>query len=489
MRIKKIGIKILIITIFILLNIRTSSNAISISVSSSSVSVPQGGTVTVRVTGSDAIGNITATSSNNGIATASISDTWIENNSVVVTISGKSVGQTTIKLTGKMANNAGTTEQSINKTITVNVTSNSGGGSSGGSTNNGGGSTNNTNNANCNLKNLGIRPHDFSGFSANKTSYSVNVPNDCTSVEVYAQAAASGAKVSGTGTKTLKEGTNKFNVVVSNGGKTKTYTISVIRATNPDSQEVPNVIEELDEQPVEENPGIGLSKLEIPGYELDKEFATNVYEYIVKADKELTIEELNEIKDQLVLELNLDTVIYEATAEITEDGTRQIVIVVKDEEREYARYTIKFEVENEDEAVAGIIADENPTDSGTGLPTLSLTNRVYILATLLGITLCVSIALAVNSYIQTRKLREYTDDEYYEDEEGSAFDPMNQFYDEFQGANGEEQQPEVSKEAEELIDPTQDFGEITTEIISKSQKLNGYRNLRGQRKPTGGRHF
>ncbi len=386
-------------------------------------------------------------------------------------------------------------QASASATVTEATTgnSNSGGGNSGGTSNSGGGSTtNNTSTAEPSLGNLGITPHDFSGFKSTKTSYTVNVPNDCTSIKIYATAKV-GKITSGTGTKNLKEGTNKFSVVVANGNKTKTYTISVIRATSTDAEEVPNVIEEQDEQePVEENPGIGLAKLEIPGYELDKEFATDVYEYTVTTEEELTLEELEEIKDKIIAESNFEAAVFEANAEITEDGVRQIVIIVKDDEREYAKYIITFEVEEKEEVVAGVVTDDTSTDPGNGQTGLSMKDRIYILAGLVGIISCVTIVLSINSYIQTRRLREYEGD-YDEYDDETDFDQVNQYDEEIQGENSEleelEKLQQPPQRTDEILDPTQDFGEITTEIISKSQQLNGYRNLRGQRKPTGGRHF
>ena len=84
---------------------------------------------------------------------------------------------------------------------------------------------------NANLSNLGIRPNDFSGFSPTKTSYSVTVPNEVESVEVYAGKGQNGQKISGTGSKTLKEGLNTFNITVTaeDGKTTKTYTLNIVR--------------------------------------------------------------------------------------------------------------------------------------------------------------------------------------------------------------------------------------------------------------------
>lgn len=82
------------------------------------------------------------------------------------------------------------------------------------------------------LENLGIRPNDFTGFKKDKTEYSTTVPNSVSSVEVYAQAVDSKAKVEGTGKVTLKEGDNTVKVkVTAEAGNTKTYTLTIKRKT------------------------------------------------------------------------------------------------------------------------------------------------------------------------------------------------------------------------------------------------------------------
>ena len=50
-----------------------------------------------------------------------------------------------------------------------------------------------------NLSDLGIKPHDFTGFKPDVTSYEVEVPENTKTIEVYAEAQNKNAKVSGTG--------------------------------------------------------------------------------------------------------------------------------------------------------------------------------------------------------------------------------------------------------------------------------------------------
>lgn len=79
------------------------------------------------------------------------------------------------------------------------------------------------------LSSLSVSPLDLK-FNKNTTNYSFNVEHSVSSITINAKANNSKATVSGTGTKTLKDYVNTFNIVVTaeNGSK-KTYTIKVIR--------------------------------------------------------------------------------------------------------------------------------------------------------------------------------------------------------------------------------------------------------------------
>lgn len=70
-----------------------------------------------------------------------------------------------------------------------------------------------------------------SGFSGDTLKYTVNVDNDKSTVVIGATSVRSDAKITGTGTKTLKVGTNTFSIVVTaaNGSK-RTYEITINRA-------------------------------------------------------------------------------------------------------------------------------------------------------------------------------------------------------------------------------------------------------------------
>ena len=133
------------------------------------------------------------------------------------------------------------------------------------------------------LKNLGINPkeYDFSGFKKDTLEYSVEVPNDVSEIEIYAEALSSKAKIKGTGKIELKEGENTANIeVIAEDGTKKIYSIDITRA----KAEQP-VEEENNEDEVEKI--FGLSKLEIKNLTLNPKFNVKTYEYKVELTEDL----------------------------------------------------------------------------------------------------------------------------------------------------------------------------------------------------------
>jgi len=89
------------------------------------------------------------------------------------------------------------------------------------------------------LKSLGVTGQTLSpSFSANTTSYTVNVPNDTKSVTLTGTANHSGAKVTGLGSVNLTGDTTTANVKVTaeDGSTTKTYTVKIVREADPVSK-------------------------------------------------------------------------------------------------------------------------------------------------------------------------------------------------------------------------------------------------------------
>ena len=334
---KKILKNILLIIgfIFTLFLFSNSVEAASVSISLSKTTASPGEQITGSIS-SDCVGRVNLSVTNGSISTDRV---WIEGGAQSFTITVGTAGTTSISASpegGKMSDGGVDVDVSgASAVISVAASSNTGGNtstsngntgtSSSGSTPTSGGSTTTTQkSSNANLANFGIRPNDFTGFSPSKTEYTTTVPNDVTSVEVYASKAQNGQTITGTGTKELQEGSNTFKVVVTaEDGKTqKTYTLTVNREAS-DTEETPTE-ETPEEGATEATEGFGLASLEIEGVELSPRFSTDVYEYTAKYTGDAT-------------QLNITTTPTEegTTVEITGnenlvDGENVITVLVTD---------------------------------------------------------------------------------------------------------------------------------------------------------------
>ncbi len=461
--IKTIFIIIAMLIIMLLMSIK--ANAVSLSITPSKKTVAPNETFTVTVTLKDGAGSITA-----GGRTE-----WLDNSSFTYSVTAGASGSVDLRASGVAADYKTEADTPVTASASVKIASN--GPNNGGSTNNGG----NTNTGNGGttdsaptLSNLGIRPNDFSGFKPGKKEYSVTVPADCTSIEVYAS--SKNGTVSGTGTKTLKNGTNRFDVTVTNGSKKTTYTILVTKKSDEDGETPPNTIdEENPDETIQE--GIGLASLEIEGYTLDKEFKTDVYEYTVKVNKQLTLEDLEAIKEKVKAVANTENVTVDIATNVSEDKVSTIVITVKDEEKEYAKYVVTFEVKKENTKVAGII--KNNSNSPTiGMFGLTEEQQIYAILGGIGITTFLAIVFACVSYAKSRRIAEYEEDDEYE-EENSDFEKMNQYYIGMENAKTEEE-PTLDRSSEITSEPS--IAETIEDTATSLRKTNGYRKLsRGRR--------
>lgn len=498
-------IKLILLMSFVLLGmLSVKCFATSISVSPSKRTVAPGESFSVTISGSDATGRVNISASN---GTVSQSSAWIENNSVTVTVKAGSSGTVTVSASGELSSNSGV-DKNVSGSTSVSIQSSNNGGNTGnqGGTSSGGNSSNNSGNSgnsgssgnqggstavtkdsNANLSNLGITPNDFRGFTSGKTEYSVNVPNDVTSINVYAKASSTKASVSGTGNKTLTVGTNKFSVVVvAENGNKKTYTISVNRA-GENGETIPNVIDEEPTENTEEpSAGVGLASLTIEGYELDKEFKTEEHEYVISVKEDLTLEDLEAIKAKIAAVTNSDKVTTEMVAEISEEGKKTITIIVKDEEKEYSRYVITFEKEEKEETAAVLMTNNsNSGNTSKGIFGLSPEKQIYVVLGCFGVTLLMAIYFACVAYVKSKRLAEYEEDVYEEENENSEFEKMNQYYVGFEGTQNESIQR--NEEVENL--GKDEFSEDTVEeVTSTLGKLGGYRSMRNKSK-SAGRHF
>ena len=230
------------------------------------------------------------------------------------------------------------------------------------SNNNSGSNSNNSSNSNSNsnsntgttsstqskssvatLGNLGIKPNDFKGFTPSKISYSTTVPDNVSSIEIYATKGQSGQTISGTGKKQLKDGQNNFEIKVTaeDGKTTKTYKLTVTKGkssstseenntenTTSHDEEENNSTDENSSDTEAEEQTLGLAELKIDGITLSPSFKKDVYEYTAK---------LKEDKDKLDV---IATPITDGNkVEILgndnlKDGENTITIIVSDESGE-----------------------------------------------------------------------------------------------------------------------------------------------------------
>lgn len=162
---------------------------------------------------------------------------------------------------------------------------------------------------NANLSTLGITPkeYDFSGFSKNKTSYSVTIPKNIDSVKVLYKTADANAKVKVSGNTGFKVGSdNKITIKVTaeDGKTTKTYTIKVTQLA--EEEEKPgNVIEDAS--------GLYLTKLYIDAAQLSPEFSSDIYSYTA------------ELNDPNISDLLVETEANNENAKIDISGHKNLV--------------------------------------------------------------------------------------------------------------------------------------------------------------------
>lgn len=483
----------------------------------SSTSVAPGTNVTVSasVSATEAFNLRMTTSGGNLTGNTSAADAYGAETSATVlsgVFNSNTPGTYTITLSGTVAGTADVNsgnKQSVSKSVTITVRQppvspspstnpggNTGNNNQGGNSNQGGNTA--AKNSNANLKKFGFNPSEYDTFkfNANTLEYRVNVPNELSSIIIYAEAAYGNAKVSGTGTRSLQEGSNKFEVTVTaEAGNQKKYILYINRAIGEEGEVPPNVIDE----PTEEQPETpkGLTAFEITGYELDKEFKIDVFEYVAKTEEKITKEWLEEVKKKLVYTASAEELTVEVVTDVLEDEKGTITIIVKEGETEVAKYVVTFEREKKEEKPVAALTNSSNSGNGTGGLGLTYERKIYIIIGAFGVTLATAIFFAVDSYLKTKRLEEY--DEEQEFEEDSEFERMNSFYAGFTGTqDATTTSPIETNENMEYDDNTDRISdelakdetaeETAGEVTSSLRRLGGYRNMRGSGRSSG-RHF
>jgi len=197
-------LKKLIISLILMLPFYVYASG-NVTLNKTSLTIEEGSSASFTITADNSAGKVIITSNDRSIATVNKSSEWIEKSSLSVKVTGVKVGTTSIKV----EINAATFDEEPIKTVknvSVTVTPKK--------------------SSNANLSDLKIDGQTISGFSSSKTSYSYNTESD--SVKISATTDDSKASVSGTGTKTLKYGANKFTIKVkAENGSTKSYIVTV----------------------------------------------------------------------------------------------------------------------------------------------------------------------------------------------------------------------------------------------------------------------
>ena len=492
----------LMIAFMLILQVKSYAGSISISTSKSTVSSGEAFKVTVKVDGAS---NVTIKVTNGTGSTT----TFIDNTSYSFNCTAGKSGSVTIKASGNVADYDEETEEQKYASKTVKIKSSSSSGGSSSSSGSSGSSSSSSKSSNANLSMLGVTPskYDFSGFNSSTTTYNVTVPSDVNSLSVYATTASSKAKYSVSGNTNLKAGTNLIKVkVTAEDGTTKTYTIRVTKEAT-EEEVTPNIVEDEDEENTdEESSGIGLESLEIDGYELDKEFSTNVYDYyVVLGDKRF--DSLDELKELIKSVVNYEGA--KATVTVNEgteddDFIYEVLITVADDDKEYSTYSIRFIESEEDipEAVEEVVypeeeeararAEASDEDLLFGFDREEM--QKYILLGSVGLILGIAIVLGIIAYQKSKRLREYEEnfgDTFIktDDQDDDINDNQYNPYKSEDNLNQEENLDNSSTEENNNLEDNSDTENNTNmNDIDRSKYEPIYRNPRGGSR-RGGRHF
>ena len=492
---------LLILVLFIVFSILRKEEVMAATASvSEDQTVTVGQTVTVTATVTAGAWNITL--SGGGETSSLVGQTSVVGNQTVSTsITFKATKNTIVTLTGDITDFNSPTSQPVSDSMNVTVqelpsggNSNSGNSSSG-SSNNGsntgstsggnaggttGGETTTAKSSNTNLSNLGIRPNDFTGFTPTRTSYSVTVPNNVTSVEVYASKGQSGQTISGTGTKNLSEGTNTFNVIVTaeDGVTTKTYTIAVTREPAEETEDPEEPEEEMPEEQPEENTEIvngnsvfGLSTIEIDGIELSPKFSTEVYEYTAKlvGEKETLDIKTNATEENSKIEITGN--------EGLKEGENVITILVTNEAGDKtAAYQIKL---------TKTLVDEEALAKQQELEKQEQNRKIIIICSAVAVVLVIIIILIWRHRRNKRLAEEYSipyqgfndDEDYdYDDENYNQENTYEKISDKFNKIDESEEDAwynrDISNGTEELENNLDDNKNNTFDSIPNENKDN-----------------
>lgn len=225
------------------------------------------------------------------------------------------------------------------------------------------------------LKNLGINPkeYDFSGFKKDQTEYSVEVPNEIKTVEIYAEATDSKAQVTGTGDIELNEGANEAKVeVIAQDGTKKTYTITITRKAS--------------ETAATTDSKFGLSSLSISGQTISPNFKNTIYSYTVGIKEDISSLEINAVATDKEAKIEI------IGNENLQQGENTITIVVKNEK---TNQTVTYKITVNKNVVSETKVERNffnPSTWGKEMIIKSIIVAVLVLLIIIAVVLKVKIS-------------------------------------------------------------------------------------------------
>ena len=220
---KKIKYLSFLLICFFVLTMNVEASSFSISASTRTVMV--GSTVRITTNCRGLAGRFDSSTSNSTVLSGG-GRTWCDNGNASQTFTARSVGSATVTVRAySVANNTNGNRVTGSRTVTIRVVERSTATTPRQTT-----QTNANQSSNSFLASLGVEGYRLSpAFDRNTNRYTVNLPSNTTSIHINARAADSNARVTGTGRRSVTEGSNTFRVVVTaENGTTRTYTINAI---------------------------------------------------------------------------------------------------------------------------------------------------------------------------------------------------------------------------------------------------------------------
>lgn len=221
-------------------------------------------------------------------------------------------------------------------------------------------------------------------FSKEIENYILNVTSEVENLKITAEPEDEKATVKITGNEGLKEGDNKITITVTaEDGTVKTYMLTVTKG-------------------IEEKTTLGLSSLVIKGIDLLDVFKTDVYEYSINVEQDVTSLEIEAIANE-----------EGATVEITgnedlQDGENVVTILVKSADGEnVVTYQITVNKGKEAEAVG------------------ETTNTINIVLIIVIVAAVLLVILIIILLIKNHKQKEMDENGYDSDEEDTDWMSSN----------------------------------------------------------------